>query len=346
MLRFFQRLIVFVTAAALCLMLCGCQDIINVNPLPSDTVDLPVEDPPKPDDGVRTVGELYGSYLTMYTGHIPADVRGLPYIRTLTSYAEVEEYFDSTEKEHVYGRLFTEAMLTFTDEFLAENDVLALALVEPSSYINHTAEPIAISDDKISFSITRHAPEESPMLETEYHLLFTAPKGSFDGVENLELELNITEVVDAENNEAFDAALSRFFRPDFTPLSYRTDRLTEDGASVVIDAIDGYDELVYFYDKYKNDFDLDSSFKGDIGTLYNWEICDRYILVAIIVPCLSEKKPQVTDVFVNNLEMFFVVEADTVPDGEKPAACYLLLTGIERRYLAGVDLGLVNLSVE
>lgn len=344
--RSFQRLIAFVTVAALCFALCGCQDIIEEIPMPSETVDSSVELPPELDDGASAVGEFYGSYLTMYTGHVPADVRGLPYIRVLRSYEEVEEYFDSTEHEHVYGRLFTLAMLSFTDEFLAENDVLVLALEEPSSYINHTAEPIAISDDKISISITRHTPEESPMLKTVYHLLFTAPKGSFDGVEDMELELNISEVVDTDNNAAYDAALFRIFRPDFTPLIYRTDQLTADGAGVVVDAIDGYNELVYFYDKYKSDFDLDSSFKGDVGTLYNWEICDRYVLVAMIIPCSSEKEPQITDLFVKNLEMFFTVEADTVSDGEKPKACYLLLTGIERRDLEGVDLSLVNLSVE
>lgn len=342
--RFLQRMISFVTAAALCFALCGCQNIIEEFTEHTVTEDMSAE-PPTAEDGTRLVGELYGSFLTMYIGRTPAEERGLPYIKVLNSYAEVEEYYDTTVKEHVYGRLFFEAMVSFTDEFLAENDVLILALEEPSSYINHTAEPIAISDDRVSISVTRHAPEEAPMLSTEYRLIFTAPKGSFAGVNELPLELSISEVVDKDNNSAFDADLFRIYRPDFTTFCYRADLIQGD-TGVIVDAIDSYDELVYFYDKYKDDFDLDSEFRADIRSLYNWELFDSYIFIATMIPCASETEPQITDLFINNLELFLTVDADALSDGEKPSACYLLLAGIERRELAGVDLGLLNLSFE
>ena len=332
--------------AALTLLLCGCQDITEHYQPDTVTMDLPTPEPPVPDDdGVYTVGELYGSYITMYIGHTPADVRGVPYIKTLTTYAEVEEYFDSTVDEHVYGRLFSMAMASFDDDFLAENDVLVLALEEPSSYINHSAKPIEISPEKVTINLERHIPEASPQLPTEYHLIFTAPKGGFSGIADQPLELNISEVIDRDNNSAFDADIYRIFRPGHTSFCYRADALTNT-AGVVVDTIQSYDELVYFYNTYKNDFDLDSEFRGMIGTLYNWEICESYVLLATIIPCRSETEPEITDMFVNNLELFMTVEADEVLAGEKPAACYLLLTGIERRNLTGVDLGVLNLSVE
>lgn len=340
-----KKIVLLAVIAALIMCLCGCQHIIEEFPLQSATVDLPPE-PPIPSGETYTAGKLYGSYLTMYIGHAPVETRGIPYIKVFESYSEVEAYYNDTEKDHIYGSRFTIAMASFSDEFFAENDVLILALNEPNSYINHTAEPIEISPDSVTISITRHAPEAAPLLETEYQLIFTAPKGSFSGIDELPFELNISDVVDKDNNDTFDADFFRSYRPDYTPFCYRADILTDGGSGLIVDAIDGHDELVYFYDKYKLDFDLDAHFREDIGTLYNTYICDRYILIAIIVPCSSVTKPEITDIFVNNLEMFITVDAELAGSSEEPAACYLLLTGIERRDLTGVDLGIVNLSVE
>lgn len=340
-----KRIALFAVVAALMICLCGCHDIIEEPPIQSRaTVDMPPE-PPIPLGDTYTAGELYGSYLTMYIGNAPDEVRQVPYVKVFNSYAEVEQYYENTKSDHIYGSRFIIALASFSDEFFAENDVMLLVLNEPSGYINHTAEPIEISKDGITINVTRHMPEAAPQLDTEYRLIFTAPKGSFSGIDELPFKLNFSEVIDSDNNEAFDADLVRLYRPGYTSFCYRTDPLAY-GGGLVIDAIDGYDELVYYYDKYKSEYDLDSNLRRDIGPLYNQYICDRYILIAIIVPCSSETEPRITDVFVNNLELFITVDAETIDSDEEPAACYLLMTGIERRRLAGVDLGLVNLSFE
>ncbi len=351
---------VFKCAAALILALsclCGCGRRITEYPIESvpETASLASassaysaanEKITLPESGEPlSVGELYGSFLTMYRGHVPADVRGIPCFRVLRSYSDVENFYDSTEREHIYARHFTDAMLSFTDEFFSDNDVLVLTIDEPSSYVNHTAGPIRIYPDRVSFDITRHTPESSPLLNTEYNLIFTAPAGSFSGIDALPPEINITEVVDGENNSAFDADMFRLFSPEYTSFCYRADTL-DDSSEKVVDAIDGYEELVYFYDKYRDRFDLDKEFKDNIGTLYSWDICERYVLVAVLIPCSGEEEPKISEIFVNNLQIYVTVNAAEPDEGEKPDSCYLLLCGIERRDLAGVDLGVVYLSVD
>ncbi len=333
----------------LALTLSSCGKTIAEFPDETASVSLETlpEEPAVPTvNGVRSVGELFGSYLTMYTGHATASQRGLPLLRVFTSYADVESYYDSTQADHIYAQQFTTDMASFDDEFFRTGDVLALVIDEPSSYINHTAEPIEISDSEVRFRITRHQPEASPLLDTEYHLLFTGPKGCFDGVYGLPINIEFTDVVDSENNSAYDADLFRLYYPEFTSFVYRADALT-DTPDVVVDAIDGYDELVFFYDQNKDLYDLDSNFRDKIGTLYSWDICERYVLLAMIIPCKGEDEPELSEVFVNNLQIYASVSADE-PDGpdDKPDSCYLLLCGIERRDLSGVDLNVVYLSVE
>lgn len=334
---------------ALSLILSGCHDKIPDFPLISQDSTAPAMPPEEVSEadpsGMRYAGELYGSYLTMYTGHASSEERGLPFFRVFRSYAEIEEYYNSTESDHIYAKHFTTAMASFTDNFFSSHDVLILSMVEPSCYINHTAEPICITDDRIIFNITRHTPEEVPLLNTQYQLIFTAPIGSFDGVDGLEMELNISKVYDKENNSAYDADYFRLYTPDYTSFCYRSDPLT-DSPDVVVDAIDGYEELVYFYDKYKTEYDLDANFREKIGTLYSWDICERYILIAVIVPCADEVEPKISELFVNNLQIYVTVEASEAADGEKAASSCLLLCGIERRDLTAVDLSAVYLSIE
>ncbi len=295
--------------------------------------------------GVITVGEFYGSYLTMYTGHAPAEDRNLPFVRVFRTFDEIEAYYDATSPEHVYARLFTTTMASFDDDFLRDHDVLILVINEPSSYINHTASPIEISSEAIRFDITRHEPEASPLLDTEYHLIFTGAKGDFDTVGDQPIEINFEDVVDRENSSAYDADLFRLYNPEFVPFCYRADAISGN-PGVVVDAIDGYEELVYFYDKYCEDYDLDYEFKDKIGTLYSWDICERYVLLAMLIPCADETEPEVSEIFVNNLQIYATVTANEAEAPEIPKAGYLVLCGIERRDLIGADLNVVYLSVD
>ena len=344
MLNLRKNICIFLTA--LCLFLSGCSISDLGSPISSESPEAP-----EPDGGIipvisedRTVGELYGSYLTMrysYNRQLPA----MPYVVVPKSYSEVASYYDSTVDSYFYGMRFTLALYSFTDDFLAENDVLILAIDEPSSYISHTAEPIEITADEVKISLTRHIRENAPIKETQYHLIFTAPKGSFEGVESKKLTVDIDEIVDPENNTAFDAESYRMYRPEYWPYCYRADALT-DSPGVTVDTIDGYDDLVAFLETYKELYDLESNFSEYVGTLYNWQICDRYILIAAVIPCSEEVEPQVSDLFVDNLQIYITIDAGGSSTDSAPKACYLILTAVERSDLDGVALDTVFLSIE
>lgn len=336
-------------SAALILCLSGCGGVIPDEPIQTDPTVLVSETrepapPPRPGEAY-TVGELYGSYLTMYIGSMPPEERGTPYMRVFDTYQEVSDYYDETVTEYLYGVRFTVALASFTDEFLAENDVMIIAIDEPSSYVNHTAEPLTVTDDEVSVSITRHIPEGAPLNDTQYHLIFTAPNGSFDNIEGKKLSLNIYEVIDPENNSAFDAERFRLYYPEFWNFCYRADALTND-PRFTLSTISSDEEMIYFYDSYKETFDLDSNFRKYIGTLYNWEIWERYIIIATIIPCKNVTEPYTSGFFVNNLEMFMTIDVDQPQFGDPPAACYLLLTAVEKSDLQGVNLESVNISFE
>lgn len=308
-----------------------------------------IVDPPAPaePDVPRNAGEFYGSYLTMYIGHTPPEHRGVPYIKILHTYSEVEDYYDSALDTFLFGARFTIAMASFTDDFLADKDVLVAVIDEPSSYVNHSAEPIEITESEVNLNIRRHVPENYPLQSTLYHLIFTAPKGSFDGIDEKKLSLNIDEVVDSANNSAFDAERFRIYYPEYVTFCYRTDAITSNPA-VAVEAISSYEGLTtYFLDKYSSDYDFNFEFNSYVGTLYNWEVFERYFIIAAIIPVADvNAEPNASDLFVNNLEIYLTLDAELPAEGKKPAACYLLLTAIEKSELVGVDLSRVNVAWE
>lgn len=343
------RAIYLIVAAALSLCLSGCRGVIPDEPIQTDPTGIVSETtdltpPPMPGD-VRTVGELYGSYLTMYIGHTPIEFRDVTFMRVFETYQEVADYYDSTLSEYLYGARFTVAMASFTDEFLAENDVMIISINEPSSYVNHSADPLTVTSDEVWVNITRHIPENAPLKDTQYHLIFTAPNGGFDGIKDKELHINIEEIIDPENSSAFDAERFRLYYPEFWNFCYRADALIDD-PRITVSTISSYEDMVYFYDTYKDTFDLDSDFRQYIGTLYNWEICERYILIVTLIPCSEAVKPNTSGFFVNNLEIFMTIDVNQPRAGETPTACYLLLTAIEKSDLIGVNLESVNISFE
>ena len=338
----FNRVVAAVVAALLIFGLSGCSDMRGDAEISSQTTagtaaDIPAVSP------VRTAGEFYGSFLTMYLGSTPPDMRGMPYVKVFHSQEEVENYYDTTYEDFFYGTVFTMSMASFTDEFFESFDMMILVIDEPSSYLNHTADPIEISDDEIKINIVRHIQEDAPMSPTQYHLIFIAPRGSFDGIDGKKLSLEISEVTDTLNT-AFDSERYRMYYPEYWNFCYRTDAVTED-PQVVVDAISSYDELVYFFDRYGADFDFESEFRKHVGTLYNMDAFERYVILATIIPCAHEKpEPETTEAFVNNREIYLTIAAEQPEEGEKPEACYLLLTAIERSELQGVHLEWFNLS--
>lgn len=332
-----RKLLCLALTAALCLSFTACHGIISNQTTVSGSPDVTEETIMPVSGQTSSVGEFYGSYLTMYFGNTPPQYLDMPYIKVFDSYSEIEDYYNNSVDEFFYGMRFTLALYSFNDEYLAENDVMVLVINEPSSYVSHTADPVIVSDDGVTINVTRHMPENSPQHDTVYHLIFTAPDGTFDGIDELPLTVNISEVIDPENNTAFDAERFRYFEPEFYSYCYRADALI-DNPEVTIDAIDGYQELVDFYTVKKDTYDLDTSFREYVGTLYNWQICERYILLVTIIPCADEVEPVTSNLFVNNLEIYMTIDANRPAEGEKPKACYLLLTAVERKDLEGVDL--------
>ena len=339
------RMSICIFLSALCLLLSGCSISELGKPISSGSLDS--QDQIPPDDTVisenRTVGELYGSFLTMrfsHTQHLPS----MPYIIVPKSYSDVENYYNSTVDSYFYGKRFTLAMYSFSDEFLSQNDVLILAINEPSSYISHTAAPIEFTGDEIKISLTRHIRENAPLKDAQYHLIFTAPKGAFEGADKKALTVDINEVIDPNNNTAFDAESYLLYHPEFWPYCYRADAIS-DISGVTVDTIDGYEDLIAFFENYKESYDLESNFSEYVGTLYNWQICDRYILLATIIPCSEASEPQISDLFVNNLQIYMTIDAHEKFVETDPSACYLILTAVERSDLEGVALDTFFLSI-
>lgn len=350
--------------AVLCL-LCGCDNDIPDKPIdgnvtldnneqshvPSNTASPPAaestdasETKPDEDDSDEAVvlnanGTLYGSYLTMYGGNELI----FPYIKVFDSYAEVSEYFEANDSAFFFGQKFTIALASFTDEFLAENDVMILVINEPSSYISHKAKSVTVTSKGVIFDIERHVPENAPQSSTQYHLIFTAPNGSFDAVDESKFEVNTSEIIDKINDDTFDAERYRMVYPEFYPFVHRTDATGE--AETVVDTINNYAELIGFYEQHKNTYDFESEFKKYVGALYSEDIFDDYVILAIIVPSKSTgKKIAVEELFVYNLEIYLSVENTAPAVVSDETECYLLMTCVAKKDLMGVNLEWFNIS--
>lgn len=299
------------------------------------------DDPPKPDEAVvlNTSGTLYGSYLTMYEG----SELEFPYIKVFDNYAQVSDYFDATDESFFYGQKFTIALASFDDKFLAENDVMILVINESSSYISHKAKNVTVTTGGVIFDIERHIPEDAPQSSTQYHLIFTAPNGSFDGMEALPFEVNTTEIIDRNNDDTFDAERYRMVYPEFYPFVHRTDAMGN--VETVVDTINSYAELIGFYEQHKNEYDFESEFKKYVGSLYSEDIFDDYVILAIIVPSKSTgKEIAVDELFVYNLEIYLSVENTAPAVISNETECYLLMTCVAKKDLMGVNLEWFNIS--
>lgn len=367
-----KRLLAFLLVVLLCLTLCACDNeisekpvgdvtqdnahsnvpdnVVSVDPRPEE--DRPTTpDEPKDDEGegesdesdrafVVESCELYGSYLTMCSDESVE----YPYIKVFDSYSEVTEYYDTNSESFLFGRKFTLACASFNDEFLKENDVMMLVLSEDSSYINHKADEIVVTKNGIQFIIECHIPQDAPKSDTQYHLIFTAPNGSFAGFEDLPFELNLFDVVDNGNGAAFDAERFRMIYPEFYPFVYRAD--AKGDAETVVDTIDSYSELISFYEQYKDTYNLEAQFKKHVGTLYDENsFFNEYVLMAIIVPSKNVgEEIGVDELFIYNGELYMSVENTAPAVVSDKTECYVLATAIARSDLDGVNLEWFNIS--
>ncbi|MBQ8624189.1 MAG: hypothetical protein IJ424_07470 [Oscillospiraceae bacterium] len=347
-----KRILALLLAVLVCITLCSCKDDKHDKTDISSVTDSTTENVPdnvvsqtlpQPDDEtvvINTSAKLYGSYLTMCSD----ESIEYPYIKVFENYGEVSEYYESNSESFLFGRKFTLACASFNDSFLKENDVMMLVLSEDSSYINHKVTQVAVTADGVKFEIERHMPLEAPKSNTQYHLIFTAPKGTFDGVEDLSFDINMTDIIDKADDQTFDAERYRMIYPEFYPFVYRADAKGE--AETVVDTINSYAELISFYEQYNDEYDLEYKFKKHVGTLYDEKsFFNEYVLLAIIVPSKNMGEGiSVDELFIYNLEIYMSVENTSPAVVSDNTECYVLATAVAKSDLDGVNLEWFNIS--
>lgn len=298
---------------AVCL-LCSCTNT-TIEPTVTDTITTTtptVTEPPTPttiiDQEETLLGEFLGSYLTMRLSQNPLP-HELPHLEVFTSYSEVENYFNSNVGNYFMGQKFTMSCYSFNDEYLANCDIVMLVIEEPSTYISHKSDVIRLKSGVATFNLERHIPETAPEREgAVYHLVYSVPKGSFDGVDCESVSVNITEFLDEQNTDVFDAERFRYIYPEFWPYVQKASALVEN-PSPSISVIHSYDEILSFYQSNKNTFNLDEEFLRFIGSIYNEQHFEDYVLILAVLPFDKTKpKPVVSELFLYNLQVFLTID--------------------------------------
>lgn len=353
-----NRIFAILMTLALMLSLCACRNntvppepvdtdtepsVTTLSTSESETLPTTAEDP-LPEGDVKIDAEFVGSYLTMRMDGRDAPQYDGSYFKICTTYEEIAEYYETSADFFFYGRKFTIQCASYNDpSFMADNDVLILKIDEPSSYITHEATSLRISDGKAVFGIERHIPKDAPLSNTQYHLIFTAPKGTFDVLEGLEPETVFAEINDLESANANDAERYLYIFPEFWPFVYRADAVSS--PATIVDSIESYNELVAFYERYKSDYDFEDDFKKHIGSLYDERMFDDYVLLMVLAPCDANGKPlEVGELFVYNLEVFISVNNSSKAVVSDTTPSYLLVTAVSKKDLQGVNLSMFNIS--
>lgn len=332
----------FLTAAALLTVLTSCAP----NKIPDQPSNQTQSDVSQPEQtelwNVADGDELFSAYLTSYTPSRYTD--GFPRLVRFSSYSEVESYFYGYEKAFFFGARFTVACASFTDDFLAENDVMMLIIDEPSAYASFTYNDITVENGKSKFRLERHIPQDAPISENiAYHLVFCAPKGSYDKIDPESFDVEITEIIDSESSNVFDAERFRYTYPEFWPSSHKTDALTQ--AAPMIATVHSYDELLGFYESKKKDFDLDSEFLPQIGFSYTEELFNDYVVLMAMLPFDSRSPaPRITNVFVYNMKIWITIDyyAEQIP--EENTVWYLVTAAVAKRDIEGINLNEFNIG--
>ncbi|MBQ8396322.1 MAG: hypothetical protein IJX54_04960 [Oscillospiraceae bacterium] len=353
-----NRIIAIFVTLALAFSLCGCRnntvppepdttitepDVTTVSTSESETAPTTTEEP-IPEGDIKIDSEFVGSYLTMRMDDREAPQYEGSYFMVFSTYDEIAEYYETSCDFFFYGRKFTIQCASYSEgDFMANNDVLILKVDEPSSYITHSATSLRISDGKAVFGIERHMPKDAPLGDTQYHLIYTAPKGTFDALKGLEFEAVFAEINDLDSANAFDSERYLYIYPEFWPFVYKADAISAPGT--IVDSIESYNELVEFYERYKTSYDFEDDFKKHIGSLYDERMFDDYILLMVLAPCDANGKPlEVGQLFVYNLEVFIAVNNSSKAVVSDTTPSYLLVTAVSKKDLKGVNLSMFNIS--
>lgn len=286
--------------------------------------------------------ELFSAYLTSYTPSRYSD--GFPRLIKFSSYSEVESYFYSYERTFFFGARFTVACASFTDDFLAENDVMMLIIDEPSAYASFTYTDITAENGSAKFRLERHIPQDAPLSDNiAYHLVFCAPKGSYDKIDPDSFEVEISEIIDSGSENVFDAERFRYTYPEFWPSSHKTDALTQ--AAPMIATVHSYDELLGFYESKKKDFDLDTEFLPQIGFSYTEELFNDYVVLMAMLPFDSRlPAPRISNVFVYNMKIWITIDYYTEQIPEENTVWYLVTAAVAKRDVEGINLNEFNIG--
>lgn len=341
-----SRLIFLLAALLMLILSSACANPIpdaDISSQPSEQTELTVQH--NPDARPVQSGDLKytfdGSYLSVFS--ISPNSK-FPYAVKFNSYYDVETYFYNSENYFFYGARFTLACASFTDDFLKENDVIMLVISSPSTYASFVSKDIEIIDGVTVFKIERHLPDEAPEhAGIAYHLIFTAPKGSFSDIDTSNIQVEVTEVVDPEVEDVYDAERYRYVYPEFWPFSHSADSLTDEPATV-ISVLETYEDMLSFYESNKSRFDLDKELLGRIGSTYNDSLFDDYIVIALILPYDTRKGlPAVSDVFVYNLNVWISLENHDDDPPKEYTGWRLLTVAVAKKNLNGVNLKEFNI---
>lgn len=341
-----SRLIFLLAAIILMILSSACTDPIpdaEISSQPSELTAPTVQH--NPDARPVQSGDLKytfdGSYLSVFSIS-PANT--FPYAIKFDSYYDVETYFYTSENYFFYGARFTLACASFTDDYLKENDVIMLVISSPSTYASFVSKEIEIVDGVTVFKIERHLPNEAPEhAGIAYHLIFTAPKGSFSDIDTSNIQVEVTEVVDPEVEDVYDAERYRYVYPEFWPFSHSADPL-DDKPSTVISALKSYEDMLGFYESYKSRFDLDKELLGHIGSTYSYSLFDDYIVIALILPYDTRSDPpSISDLFVYNLNVWISLDNHSDSPPEEYTGWRLLTVAVAKKNLNGVNLKEFNI---
>ncbi len=335
-------IMIFMAIAVYILMLSACAPQKIPDQTEAHSIDEPINTSVPTAPILSDGEESFNAYLTTY--HTSKYVDDFPYVVKFRSYSEVEEYFYSHERDFFFGARFTIACASFSDDYLAANDVMMLVIDEPSTYASFECKNVTTADGKTVFDIERHIPQNAPQGSSiAYHLVFTAPKGSYDYVDTNNFSVNITEVTDNDTSEVFDAERFRYIYPEFWPSSHKADALGE--VSPVILSIHSYDELLGFYESQKSDFDLDSEFLPQIGFSYTEELFNDYVVLMALMPFDSRyPPPTIQNVFVYNMKIWISINGYVEQIPEDKTVWYLVTAAVAKRDLEGVDLNQFNIG--
>ncbi|MCD8007275.1 MAG: hypothetical protein LUF29_10045 [Oscillospiraceae bacterium] len=341
---------VFTACLILITLFTGCSDVRNDTEVVSEDVTEEVTtSAPDPEDvisisGAKHDGNFYGSFLTMVLSS--SDTSSYPMAYIMHSYSEIEEYYYATEKSYSFGARFTITMASFTDDFFEDNDVFIVVISEPSIYVSHTVDSMELFEDgSFRINLTRHIPENAARSDgTIYHLVFTAPKGGFDDVDVNNISVEVTEIIDEENMGAYDSERFTYVYPEYWAFNFRTPALVED-VSAHVDTLETYEEMLGFYETYKGDFDLDTLFVKYFGAVFDEEMFEEYVLLVMVFPFdKTLPKPEVSDVFIYNRQIFVTIDNLTYDFDEANEQWYLLAVAVDKSSLENVNLDAINIG--